>query len=94
LSSSIVFEFWAIKTIGSKGTGLGQFNAIYGIGVSNKGYVYVADGNSVQKFNTTLACCGKFKGMLHSPTSVKLMQNGKLLVADKDAKRVFMFTMY
>jgi streptogramin lyase len=88
-------------TIGSSGTGNGQFNAPNGISIDSSGNVWVADLNSrVQEFNSSGTYlnqlgngsngCGL--GQLNNPISIAFDASGNAWVTDWGCDRVEEFT--
>lgn len=80
------------RTIGSPGTGYGQFSNPCGLTFSE--YLYVVDEKCIQRFKNNGECVGKYKGELQSPQSIKITTNGIFIIADKTTKRVFMYKLY
>jgi len=84
---------------GSVGTGDGQFQSPFGIGVDPDGNVYVVDTGShrVQKFSGSGVFLGKFgihgsaQGQFDFPVDVAIAPNGEIYVSDQGNTRVQVF---
>lgn len=88
-----------LATIGSGGTGPGQFQSISGIAVDPAGQIWVADGtlNRVQKFDAGGALLlgfgssGTADGQFRGPQGLAIAANGDVLVADNQNHRIQRF---
>ena len=89
-----------LKTIGSKGSGPGQFNNPYGVAVDGDGNWLVADyGNHRLQLLTpdgthlkTIGSQGSGPGQFYNPTSVAVDGDGNWLVADSYNHRLQLMT--
>ena len=85
--------------IGGSGNGNGKFQAITGIAVDNKGYLYVADRNlhCIQKFTlngqfvSQFSSQGTAEGQFNGPNSLVLSQSELLFVCDYNNHRIQVF---
>jgi len=80
----------AVKCIGGKGAGNGQFNRPGGVAVDEQDGVYVADtlNNRVQVFDKDLAYRATITADFKEPQGVCVMAQGRLAVADTGNKRI------
>jgi DNA-binding beta-propeller fold protein YncE len=90
----------SIGTIGSAGSGDGQFNGPVGLAIDSSNNLYVADSgnNRIQKFNssgtfvTKWGTNGSGNGEFSSPQGVDLDSAGTVYVADTGNNRVQLFS--
>jgi len=90
----------SIGTIGSSGSGDGQFNGPVGLAIDAGNNLYVADGgnNRIQKFNsagtftTKWGTFGTGSGEFNSPHGVAVDSLGTVYVADTGNNRVQLFS--
>ena len=86
-------------TIGSPGTGTGQFSFPRGIALDTSGNIFVADtfNNRIQKFNSagihqlTIGSMGSADGQLENPGGVAVDSSGNIWVADSGNVRIQKF---
>ena len=87
------------SSVGSFGTGNGQFHTPLGVAVDSSGNIWVADAGNhrVQKFNSKGEYQSKFgsfgtgNGQFHTPAGIAIASNGDLLVTDSGNGRVQRF---
>jgi DNA-binding beta-propeller fold protein YncE len=88
-----------LEKFGSFGTGPGQFNLPWGIGLDRDGQVYVADwrNDRIQKFSldgrvTVFGSSGSGPGQFNRPSGVCVDSEGDIYVADWQNDRVQVLT--
>jgi hypothetical protein len=89
-------------TIGSQGTGDGQFDSPSGIAVDSNGFIYVADtgNNRIQKFSpaglfvTKWGTYGTGSSQFNGPRGLAFSSNGNIFVADTGNQRIQVFTPF
>ncbi|OQB28119.1 MAG: Serine/threonine-protein kinase PknD [Chloroflexi bacterium ADurb.Bin180] len=95
-----------VQTIGSQGTGPGQFQEPWGIAVAPDGHVYVADtwNHRIEKFDAQgrfVATWGTFgdtggllgaPDVLYGPRDIAVTPDGNLIVSDTGNKRLIKFS--
>ena len=89
----------SISTFGSPGSGDGQFNGSYGIGIDSSGKVYVVDNgnNRVQKFDSNGNFIAKWgsngtaDGQFEGPNGIGIDSSGKVYVSDNKNNRIQKF---
>lgn len=87
-----------VNTIGSYGTGSGQFSSPQGLAVNRQGHIFVSDSRNsrIEKFSEdgrhllTFAQGGKV-GALSAPEGLAILGEEKLYVADSGNDRVLVF---
>ena len=91
--SIFTLEGQLIHTIGSRGSGPGQFNWPTAVAISPDGDMYVTDYNHrVQVFSPDGVFQREFgKGQLKYPCDILITADGHVLVADSDNNRVVIF---
>ncbi|SLM29355.1 putative Peptidylamidoglycolate lyase [Desulfamplus magnetovallimortis] len=85
-----------LGTIGSKGSGKGQFNAPYGLCFGKDGKLYVADrdNNRIEKFSreklfvNSWSSNGTEPGMFNKPSGIAVDIAGNVFIADRKNHRV------
>ena len=97
LSTVSVFSHYGelVRTIGSKGTGPGQFDGATGVVTSPEGELYVTDRSNgrVQVLTTQGVYVREFGNeQLNHPQKLQLSVDEHVLVADCDKKRVAVFS--
>ena len=83
-----------ICTIGSQGSGPGQFNYLSGVAFSHDGEMYIADKDNhrIQVFNSHGVYQREFgRGQLKHPRDIVITADDHVLVTDCDNKRVVIF---
>ena len=83
-----------IRTIGSRGSGPGQFNWPTAVAISPDGDMYITDNNNhrVQVFSPDGVFQREFgKGQLNSPRDILITADGQVLLADTCNNRVIIF---
>jgi hypothetical protein len=89
-------------TIGSQGTGDGQFDGPSGIAIDSNGFIYVADtgNNRIQKFSpaglfvTKWGTYGTGSSQFNGPRGLAFHSNGNIFVADTGNQRIQVFTPF
>ena len=84
-----------VRTIGSAGSGPGQFRYPAGVAISPDGELYVSDcgNNRVQVFTTQGVFIREFgKGQLNSPNKLQFAVDEHVLIADCCNNRIAVFT--
>ena len=92
--SNFTLEGQLLRTIGSRGSGPGQFNWPSAVAISPDGDMYVTDYNNhrVQVFSPDGVFQREFgKGQLNSPLDILITADGHVLVADYGNNRVVIF---
>ena len=92
--SIFTLEGQLIRTIGSRGSGRGQFDWPSAVAISPDGDIYVTDDNNhrVQVFSPKGVFQREFgKGQLKYPHDILLTADGHVLVADTSNNRVVIF---
>ena len=91
--SIFTLEGQLIRTIGSQGSGPGQFTHPSAVAFSPDGDMYVADQNHrIQVFNSDGVYQREFgRGQVKSPLDILITADGHVLVADFGNKRVVIF---
>ena len=91
--SIFTLEGQLIRTIGSRGSGPGQFNWPSAVAISPDGDMYVTDYNHrVQVFSPDGVFRREFgKGQLSYPLNILLTADGHVLVSNSNNKRVVIF---
>ena len=92
--SIFTLEGQLLRTIGSQGSGPGQFNCPSAVAISPDGDMYVSDDDNhrVQVFSPDSIFQREFgKGHLSYPYDILLTADGQVLVADKGNNRVVIF---
>ena len=86
-----------VLTIGSYGTGSGQFSSPQGLAVNRLGYIFVSDGraNRIEKFNSEgrhlLTVVPKAPNSLSAPEGLAVLGEDRLYVADCGNDRIQVF---
>lgn len=88
-----------LETIGSAGSGNGQFNTPSGIAIDSSGDIYVADtgNNRIEEFDRNGIYAGQFgsfgsgNGQFNGPVGIAFGANGKIYVTDVGNNRVETF---
>lgn len=89
-----------VQTIGSFGTGSGQFSLPLGLAISKAGHIFVSDSTNhrIQKFTSdgrhtlTFASQGPKPGFLNFPEGLAVLGEDKLYVADCGNDRIQVFS--
>ena len=89
-------------TIGSQGTGDGQFDSPSGIAIDSNGFIYVSDtgNNRIQKFSpagqfvTKWGTYGTGNSQFNGPRGLAFRSNGDIYVADTGNQRIQVFTPF
>ena len=91
--SIFILEGQIIRTIGSRGSGPGQFDCPSAVAISPDGDMYVTDYNHcVQVFSPDGVFQREFgKGQLNWPLGILITADGHVLVAERDNNRVVIF---
>ena len=91
--SIFTLEGQLIRTIGSQGSGPGQFDCPSAVAISPDGDMYITDYNHrVQVFSPDGVFQREFgKGQLHWPLGILITADGHVLVAERDNSRVVIF---
>ena len=94
--SVFTLEGQLIRTIGSRGSGPGQFNWPTAVAISPDGDMYIADNNNhrVQVLSPDGVFQREFgKGQLNSPRDILISADGLVLLADTCNNRVIIFNI-
>lgn len=103
-SKNLVMKFGTdetyISTLGSTGTGNGQYSIPYGVGTNSSGNIYVADAlngrivefNSSGDFVRNFGSPGAGDGQLNLPNGAAVDSAGNVFVADRNNFRIVEFT--
>jgi sugar lactone lactonase YvrE len=98
-SSSVRAGYQLVQTIGTKGTGEGQFTFPSGLAVDSIGNVWVADtyNSRIQEFSSTgefiksIGSAGVEEAQFNFPTDVAVDSGGNIWVADSSNNRIQQF---
>lgn len=92
-------NFFYVTSLGSEGSGDGQFNQPYGLDMGTNGYLYVVDrsNNRIHVVDTNgtyilkWGSYGSGDGQFNSPQDVAVATNGLVFVADTGNNRIQVF---